>query len=258
MPYEHVPKPDALEGVTLFDEPIPGERFEIPEDEREGAVLGAAIDALQYARWGKWEPYYQEHENLPFDDEDARDIQAHLDSINYQNYEAAMNSLVNRFGEEFFTEVAWVKMRDHLQGLHCKDNDSLTPYKAHADINPYTKPWINTALAITEGDHPLPERMMHSVANIMPLYGDTDFWKFARNNYPAMFANLTDRFLGQPDEITVRGSAHGMSTVHPRALLEQHFPETYRLLVTEYRGFIAPLGSVAVRPHLGKRFGGTL
>jgi hypothetical protein len=142
--------------------------------------------------------------------------------------------LIERFGEGFFTEVAWDRIVAHLGRLHSKDVTPITPYKAHADIYAFQRAWVVSAEIVTGNAHPLPYDISRTggIANVLPLYGDVEFWQVLNARYPKVFATLSKRWASLPDSIITRYEGRTV-TINPRRLLRDHFPDTYQYLLDE-------------------------
>lgn len=222
---------------------------------REAVALGGSLDALQFARWSKWEEYDTKRFKGVADSREE-----YIADMTYESYERAIANLVERFGEDFFREIAWERMVDHLKGLDSRELTENTPYKAHADIMPIQIGGIMSAATLTANAHPLPARPKGADrgygVDVFPLYADADFWKVMKNHYPETFTDLSERWLSLQDGfVRTEGPVPAINTkaiIHPRALLRDHFPEAYNFLVLNNPRFTAPLGSIAVR-NAGRR-----
>lgn len=151
------------------------------EHGREQNALTEALLSLQFVRWQQW---------------DASTPGSYHESMNYAAYSQAINKLVDRFGEPFFREVSWSLMRDNLSGTHTEDMEPGLRHKPHSDIRP--RGIMGEKIARTAlGDitHPLAERTNDYgyAVNVLPLFGDVDFWQTLHTDYPGTYDELSSR-----------------------------------------------------------------
>ena len=175
-----------------------------------------------------------------------------LDTMHYEAYATAITNLIERFGDEFFQETAWDVIENNFEQLHTPEmNDPPGMYKPHADMTTFNRLEMDSARILVGESHPLPTSFMYGVINVLPLYGDIDFWKTLSDKYPAIYRELSERWLSLPDEDThqnVPTKVHYKEAIlHPRAVLRDLFPEAYQYLSKRDEHFIPPPDSVAVK-----------
>ncbi|HSW65851.1 MAG TPA: hypothetical protein VLI54_01790 [Bacillota bacterium] len=199
---------------------------------RERRALSMALQSLQFKRWSEW---------------DIKNIQDFSESMSTDAYASAITTLVDRFGEDFFQEGSWGVMLSHLHSLHTEDMTEGLIHKPHTDIGPSGRLSADIVRSLIGETHPIAPGMQRYgyVVNALPLYGDVAFWQTLHTRYPAIYQELSGRWLDLPDNFEATGT-YGKSILNPRAVLSTHFPEAHAFLVGHDPRFAAPLGATAV------------
>lgn len=179
---------------------------------RERLCIYTAIQGMQYERWGKDEVGEGER----------------YTKVNRENYQEAIDNIIQRFGEEIFASEVESIMLNHLIKLHTVKHLPGSPYKPHSDISPLGTEYMNLAKQVIKGAHPLPEDMSESGhwVNAKSLYGDMDFWNQMRTKYPTLF----NRFVNYIKSLPKQFEQHGMyasAIVDPVALIRQYYPDAF-------------------------------
>jgi len=148
--------------------------------DRKQICINAALQGLQYERWGK--------------DEIGDDFIERYKQVTKTNYHKALETIIARFGTEAFTKAVEDLILWHLKSLHTKKHLTNSPYKPHSDISPQGEKYMILAKQVIKDTHPLSRDMTESghVVNVKSIFGDADFWNLMRIKYPTLFNRFVD------------------------------------------------------------------
>lgn len=81
--------------------------------------------------------------------------------------------------------------------------------------------------------HPTPENMRDSgiIVNIVPLFGDADFWQILRTSHIELFNQFVDYLQSLPKDYLQQKSPYAKAKIDPVALIKQYFPESYKEII---------------------------
>jgi chemotaxis methyl-accepting protein methylase len=152
----------------------------------------------------------------------------------YEKYTKALSLLISKFGEDAFIETSKQLFDEHLQNLDFyttivgKRSRNLRGHKMHSDLQPLAIGYMELAEKFIESSYPIHSNMHDygSLVNIRTLFGDNDFWKFLRENYPTIFQELADHVQSWPDQVTT-GNVYLTLTIYPLGALRKYFADAY-------------------------------
>lgn len=206
---------------------------------KENYTTRVSLEALQFTRWTAYEPSKQIFVRKLYESK-----------INKENYHNSLQTLINRFGIEVLEEEVQHLFVEHMKNIHVETVKG-TIFKPHSDISPYDAEDMNLAREAIKELHPLPNSMINFAktnANVLSLFGDTEFWEFLSNSYPDSFNKLVD-FLQELDPIVDTFSPRYMIfqkpidkrvtlTIYPVAVIQHYFPEAYKFITEQRSDFV--------------------
>lgn len=206
---------------------------------REDYSTQVTIHALQYERWGK--DAFGEREP------------GRYNPVTTEKYQAALRTIVERFGPEVFEKNVITIFDKHLQKLHLPQQ---RPDDPHSDGEPLDEFPMKLATQVISDTHPLPTTMHEGpqvfVVNEKSLFGDEAFWSFVQTEQPLVYQKLIAYWLSLSTEYLQQHTR----TIDPPALIKQYFPKAYEIIKKDLlpaRPDLATYDKNAVTPLEEKR-----
>ena len=185
---------------------------------RKQICIQTAVRALQYERWGKQEDTLSKKR---------------YEGVTRENYKKALEILISRFGTELFVKEILFIMSEQLELLHTSKHSPGLQYRPHSDTSPQRAEMMELAKQVILNTHPTPENMRDSgiIVNIVPLFGDADFWQILRTSHIELFNQFVDYLQSLPKDYLQQKSPYAKAKIDPVALIKQYFPESYKEII---------------------------
>ena len=196
----------------------------------ESSVMYCAIQGMQYERWGLANLEYttsshQERERLRI---------TRYAGVTPENYAAALDKLLVRFGEEIFGREILHAFDRHWNSMHSPHffPDSETP--THSDCNPLEEVAMQIAYEAIGMHHPVPRTMRESgyLVNVNILFGEVDFWRYIQR-YHSLFNACVDHIINWKTIMYEWGPIKSLgdgTEVVPIPFIKQEWPEAFKVI----------------------------
>ncbi|HSW66781.1 MAG TPA: hypothetical protein VLI54_06610 [Bacillota bacterium] len=179
--------------------------------------VATALRGLQSSRW-----YQYEYDEPQADESD-------------EHYARALGVLVDRFGEGVLADESVGLIDYQLRTLHMHVHTPESgENKPHSDGPSEDEKFADVAYQAINGAHYIPANLYHGhIANYVSIFGDTAFWKAAREQHGSVFSRAVEHLASIAVPYLQTHFMYNNQTfaIDPVGLIKDHYPAAYAEII---------------------------